>query len=35
LSYRTVLIRGFTPKRTGRKLKFNFAGRIRMTRLGL
>ena len=35
LSYRTVLICGFTPNRTGRKLKFSFTGRMRRVRLGL
>ena len=35
LSYGTVLICGFEPKRTGRNAKFSFAGRIRMTRFGL
>jgi len=34
LSYRTILISGFTPKRTGRKTKFSFAGLIRI-RFGL
>ena len=35
LSYGTVVICGFKPKRTGRKTKFSFDGRIRMTRVGL
>jgi len=35
LSYGTVLICGFTPKRAGRNTKFNFTGRIRITRFGL
>jgi hypothetical protein len=34
LSYRTALICGFNPKRTGRNTKFSLAtGLIRMTRL--
>ena len=35
LSYGTVLILGFTPKRAGRKMYFNFAGRMWRIRFGL
>jgi hypothetical protein len=35
LSYGTEAIRGFIPKRTGRKVKLTLAGLMRMTRRGL